>query len=151
MDCNTPGFPVLHYLPELAQIHVHWVSDAIQSSHPLLTASPPALNLSSIRVFSSESSLHQVAKVLELQYQFFQWIFRVDFLQDWLVWLPFSQRDSEESSPAPKFKSITSWVLSLLYGHLYMTGKTVALSIRNFVSKVMCLLLNTLSRFVRPG
>ena len=35
MDCRTPGFPVLHHLPEFAQVHVHWVSDAIQSSHPL--------------------------------------------------------------------------------------------------------------------
>ena len=46
MDCSKPGFPVLQYLPEFAQAHVHWVSDAIQPSHPLLPASPPALNLS---------------------------------------------------------------------------------------------------------
>ena len=49
MDCSTPGFPVLHHLPELAQIHVHWVGDAIQLSHPLSPFSPfsPfALNLS---------------------------------------------------------------------------------------------------------
>ena len=58
MDCSTPGFPVLHYLPEFAQTHVHWVGDAIQPSHPLSSPSPPAFNLSSIRVFSSESALH---------------------------------------------------------------------------------------------
>ena len=46
MDCNTPGFPILHYLPELAQTRVHWVNDAIQSSHPLSSPCPPALNLS---------------------------------------------------------------------------------------------------------
>ena len=46
MDCSTPGFPVLHYLLELAQIHVHWVDDAIQLSHPLLPTSSPVLNLS---------------------------------------------------------------------------------------------------------
>ena len=46
MDCSTPGFPVHHQLLELAQTHVHWVSDAIQSSHPLLPPSPPSLNLS---------------------------------------------------------------------------------------------------------
>ena len=46
MDCSTPGFPVLHHLPELAQIHVHWVGDAIQPSHPLSSPSPPAFNLS---------------------------------------------------------------------------------------------------------
>ena len=43
---STPGFPVLHYLPEFAQTHVHWVNDAIQPSHPLLPPSPLALNLS---------------------------------------------------------------------------------------------------------
>ena len=46
MDYSRPGFPVLHYLPEFVQTHVHWVSDAIQSSHPLLSPSPPAFNLS---------------------------------------------------------------------------------------------------------
>ena len=46
MHCSTPGFPVLHYLPEFCQTHVHWVSDAIQPSHPLSSPSPPALNLS---------------------------------------------------------------------------------------------------------
>ena len=45
-DCSTLGFPVLHYLPEFAQTHVHWVSDACQPSHPLLPSSPPALSLS---------------------------------------------------------------------------------------------------------
>ena len=46
MDCSTSGFPVLHYLSELVQTHVHWVSDGIQPSHPLLFPSPPAFNLS---------------------------------------------------------------------------------------------------------
>ena len=46
MDCSTPGFSALHYLPELAQTHVHQVSDAIQPSHPLSSPSPLALNLS---------------------------------------------------------------------------------------------------------
>ena len=46
MDCSTPGFPVHHQLPEFAQIHVHQVSDSIQPSHPLLSPSPPAFNLS---------------------------------------------------------------------------------------------------------
>ena len=49
MDCSTPGFPVLHHLPELVQTHVHWVSDAIQPSHPLLSPSPPAFNPSQHR------------------------------------------------------------------------------------------------------
>ena len=57
MDCSTPGFPVYHQLPELSQTHVHRVVDAIQPSHPLSSPSPPAFNLPSIRVFSSESVL----------------------------------------------------------------------------------------------
>ena len=44
MDCSTPGFPVLHHVPELAQTHVHQVSDAIQPFHPLSSPSPPAPN-----------------------------------------------------------------------------------------------------------
>ena len=56
-DCSTPGFPVYHQLLELAQTHVHGVSDAIQPSHPLLSPSPPASIFPSIRVFSNESVL----------------------------------------------------------------------------------------------
>ena len=68
MDCSTPVFPVLHHLPKFAQTHVHWVGDAIQPSHPPLSPSPPAFNLSQDQgLFQWVSSLHQVAKVLELQ------------------------------------------------------------------------------------
>ena len=82
MDCSTPGFPVLHSLPELAQTHIHRVSDAIQTSHPL-SSPPPAFNLSQHQgVLWWVSSVHHVTKVLELQlqHQSFQWIFRIDFL-----------------------------------------------------------------------
>ena len=57
MDCSTPGFPVLHYLLELAQTPVHWVSDAIQPSHPLPPLSPLGSVFPSIRVFSNELAL----------------------------------------------------------------------------------------------
>ena len=57
MNRSTPGLPVHHQLPEFTQTHVHWVSDAIQPSHPLLSLSPPAPNPPSIRVFSNESTL----------------------------------------------------------------------------------------------
>ena len=77
MDGSTPGFPVLHHLPEFAQTHVHWGGDAIQPSHPLLPPSPSALNLPHHQgLFQWIGSSHQVAKVLELQHQSFQWIFR---------------------------------------------------------------------------
>ena len=83
MDCSTPGLPVHHQLPDFTQTHVHRVGDAIQLSHPLLSPSPPTLNLSQHQgLFKWVSSSHQVAKVLEfhLQHQSFQWIFRTDFL-----------------------------------------------------------------------
>ena len=82
MDCSTPGLPVCHQLPEFTQTHVHWVGDAIQPSHPLLSPSP-AFNLSQHQgIFQWVSSSYQVAKVLEfqLQHQSFQWIFRIGFL-----------------------------------------------------------------------
>ena len=129
MDCSIPGFPVLQHLPEFAQTHVHWVGDAIQSSHPLSPSSPPALDLSQHQgLLQWISSLHQVAKVLELplQHQSFQWIFRTHFPQDGLVWSPRCPRESQESSPTPQFKSINSLALSLLYDLYTTTGKTVA-------------------------
>ena len=83
INCSMLGFPILHSLPEFAQTHVHWVSDAIQPSHPLSFPSPPALNLSHYQgLFQWVGSSHKVAKVLELQFQHqtFKRIFRVDFL-----------------------------------------------------------------------
>ena len=126
MDCGTPGFPVHHQLPEPTQTQVHWVGDAIQQSHPLSSPSPPAFNLSQHQsLFQGVSSSHQVAKVLEfqLQHQSFQWIFRIDLLQDWLVGSPYIPRDSQESSPTPQFKSISSSALSLIQSnsHLVMS------------------------------
>ena len=99
MDCSMPGFPVLHYILKFAQIHVHtwWyhqVNDTIQLFHPLLSPSPPALNLFQHQgLFQWVGSLHQVVKVLEfqLQPQSFQWIFNVDLLKDWLIWSPWSK------------------------------------------------------------
>ena len=68
MDCSTPGFPVHQQLPELTQTHVHSVSDAIQSSHLLLSPYPPTLNLSQHQgLFKWVSSSHQVDKVLEFK------------------------------------------------------------------------------------
>ena len=67
MDCSMPGLPVHHQHPEFTQTHVHWVSDAIYASHPLLSPSPPAFNLSQHQgLFQWVSSSHQVAKVLAI-------------------------------------------------------------------------------------
>ena len=117
-DCNKPGLPAHRQLPELAQTHVHRVSDAIQPFYPWSSPSPPAINISQHQgLFQWLSSSQQVAKVLEfqLQHQSFQSIFRTDFLYDGQVWSPCCPRDSQESSPTPQFKSINSLVLSFLY------------------------------------
>ena len=82
-DFSMPGFPVPHHLLEFAQVHVQWISDAIQPSYPLLPTSPSTFNLSQHQgLFQWVSCSHQVAEVLELQlqHQSFQRGFRVDFL-----------------------------------------------------------------------
>ena len=87
MDYSTPGLAVHHQLPEFTQTHVHWIGDAIRPSHPLSCPSP-TFNLSQHQgLLKWISSSHQVAKELEfqLQHQSFQWICRIDFLQDGLV------------------------------------------------------------------
>ena len=116
MDCSIPGFPVLHSLLEFAQTHVHWIRDAIQPLYPLLSPSPPAFNLSKHQGLCQLADCsHQAAKVLvlQLQHQSFQWIFRTDFLKDWLVQSPCCPKDSQESSPVPQFESIDTSELSL--------------------------------------
>ena len=115
MDCSMPDFLVLRYLPEFAQtLVIQWCHQTISSS---VTPSPLALNLSQHQVFSNELALC----IRRPKYWSFcfsispsSW-FRVDFLQDWLVWSPCCLRDSQESSPTPQFKSINSLVLSFLY------------------------------------
>ena len=118
MNHSMPGLPVHHHLPEFTQTHVHRVGDAIQPSHPLSSPSPPAPNPSKRQgLFQWVNSSHQVSKVLEfqLQHQSFQWSPRTDFLQDGLIGSPCSPRDSQESSPTSKFKSINSLELSFLH------------------------------------
>ena len=155
MDCSTPSLPVHHQLPEFTQTHVHWVGDAIQPSHPLWPPSPPAFNLSHFKVFSKESVLH----IWWPKYWRFslsispsnEYSGLISFRIEWL-WSPCSPRDSQESSPTPQLKSINSLALSFLYSptltSIQTTGKTIALTIRTFVGKVMSLLFNMLSRLV---
>jgi len=87
MDCSSPGLPVHHQFSELTQTHVHWISEAIQPSHPLSSPSPTFNFFQHQGLFKWVSSSHQVAKGLEFQllHQSFQWIFRNDFLYDGLV------------------------------------------------------------------
>ena len=123
MNCSMPGFPVLHYLLEFAQSPVHWVGDTIQPSHPLLLSSP-AFNLSQHQgLFQWVSSSHQVANVLELQHQSFQWIFGlISFRTDWLDLLAvqgtlkslYNGTVSPSSWQYIKFYSKTFWFIKCL-------------------------------------
>ena len=110
--------PVLHYLPEFAQIHVLWVSDAIQPSHPLSSPSPPALNLSQHQgFFSNELSLHiRWPKNWSFSFSISpsnEYSGLVSFRTDWLDLLAVQR--TQASSPTPQLESINSSALSLLY------------------------------------
>ena len=147
-----PGSYVLHYLPESAQIHVHWVGNAIRPSYPL---SPPfrALNLSQHwGLFQWVGFLHQVAKASALA---------TVLLMNIQSWFPLGltglisllSRDSQESflwhhNLKARILQCSTFFMVQLSHSCMTTGKTTALTIRTFVSKVMSLLLNTLSRFV---
>ena len=155
-----PGFPVLCYLPEFAQTHGHWISNAIQPSHSLSYTSLPALNLSQHQgLFQWVSSSYQVAKVLELrlQHQSFHNTsydlltslisFRIDWLDLLAVQGTLKSLIQHHSSKASILWDLAFFIVQLL--HLYMTtGKTIDLTLQTFVSKVMCLLFNMLPRFV---
>ena len=84
MNRSMPGLPVYHQLPESTQTHVHWVAGAIQPSHLLSSPSSPALSLSQHQgLFQWVSSLHQVAKILEFQFQL-KYSELISFRIDWL-------------------------------------------------------------------
>ena len=151
MDCSTPGCTVLHYLPEIAQTHVHWDDDAIQPSHPLSSPSPPAFNLAQ----------HQFFPVLEKNSFPMSWFFTSGGqsigasalasvlpknIQDWFPlgltgWSLYSPRNSSKSLlQHHNSKASTLWrsaFFMVQFSHPYMTtGKTTALTIWTFVSKV---------------
>ena len=153
MDCSMPSFPVLHYLLEFAQTQVHWVSDANQPSHPLSSSSPPAFNLSqsgSIPVSQfftlggQSIGVSASASVLPMNIQ--DW-----FPLGWTVWISLQSkglsRVLHHSSKASILRCSAFFIVQL--SHPYMTtGKTIALTRRTFIGKVMSLLFNMLSRLV---
>ena len=118
MDCSKLGCPVHYQLPELAQTHIHRVSDAIQPSHPLSSPFPLAFSLSKFRVFPTKSIL----RIRWPQYWSFSFSLRpsnehsglISFRMDLLISLQ-SKGLSQESSPTPLFKRINSCALSFLY------------------------------------
>ena len=153
MDYSMPGFPVLHYLPEFAQTHGHWVGDVTQSSHSLSPPSP-ALNLCQHQgLFQWVGSLHQLAKISALQFQLqsFQWIFglisfRIDWFDLFAVQGPLKSLLQHHNLKASVLQCSAFFMVQFL--HPYMTpGKNIALTIWIFVCKVMSVLFNTLARF----
>ena len=138
-------------LLESTQTHAIWVGDAIQPSHPLSSPSPPCFNLSQHQgLLQWVSCLHQVTKILafQLQHHSFQ---RTSFRMDWLDLLAvhgtLKSLLQHHSSKALILQHSAFFIVQL--SHPYMTtGKTIALTRRTFVGKVMSLLFNMLSRLV---
>ena len=151
MDCSMPGFPVLHRHTEFAQTHVHWVGDAIQPSHLLLTLLLLPSICPSIRVFSNESALH----IRWPEY----WSF--SFPMNIQGWLPLGligliplQVQGTLKSLLQHHNSKTSILHCLDFfmvqlSHPYMTtGENIALTRQTFVGKVISLLFNMLFKLV---
>ena len=161
MHCSTPGFPVHHKFLEFTQTHVQWVGDTVQASHPLLSPSPPAFNRSqpsifpSIRVFSNESFLCiRWPKYWSLSFSASpsnEYSGLISCRMDWLD--PIAVQGTLKS-----LLQHHSWKESILqYSAFFIgqlshpdmtTGKTIALTRRTFVGKVMSLLFNMFSRSV---
>ena len=155
MDCRTPGFPVHCQLLEIAQTHVHWISDGIQPSYPLSSPSPSTFNLSQHQgLFKWVCSLHQVAKYWSFSFSISpsnEYSGLISFRMDWLGLLAvqgtLKSLLQHHSSKAPILQHSALFIVQL--SQPYMTiGKTIALSRWTYVGKVMSLPFNMLSRFV---
>ena len=155
MNCSTLDFPVLHHLLELAQTLgplSRWCHPTIWSSvdpfSSCLQSVPASGSFLRSQCFTSGGQVLE----LQLQRQFFQWIFKVDFLLDWLVWSPCSPRDSLEPCVTRQFKSLNSLAFSFLYiptltcTHDYW--EKPSFDYMDLCHKVMSLLFNMLSRSV---
>ena len=149
MDCSTPGFPVHHQLLELAQTYVHRVGDTIQPSHPLSSPSPPAFDLSQHQSFPMSQfftiggqsiRISASASVLPMN------------TQDWFPLGLTSLISLNSKGFSRVFSNTTVQKLSFFIfrrSHLYTTTvKSIALTRRTFVGKVMPLLFNMLFRLV---
>ena len=155
MNHSMPGLPVHHQLPELTQTHVHWVSGAIQPSHPLSSPSPPAPNPSQDQgIFQWVNSSNEVPKYWSFSFSIIpskEIPGLISFRMDWLDLLAFEgtlksllQHHSSKASILWRSSFFTVQI-----SHPYMSpGKTTALTRRTFVGKVISLLFNMLSRLV---
>ena len=153
-----PGFPVHHQLPELAQTHVHQVSDAIQPPHPLSSPSPPTFSLSQHRglvVFSNESALcirwpkyWSFSLSISPSDEYSRLIsFRIDWLDLLAVQGTLKSLLQHHSSKASILQHSALFIVQLSHPYM-MTGKIIALTRRTFVDKVISLFFNMLSRLV---
>ena len=144
MNRSKPGLPVQHQLPESTQTHVYCGSDAIHSSHPLLSPSPPALNLSQHQIFSNESTL----RIRWTKYWSFSFNISptnehpglISFRMDWWDFLAvqgtLKSLLQHHSSKASSLRCSAFFIVQ--FSHPYMTtGKTLALTRRTFVGKMM--------------
>ena len=150
MGCSTPGFPILHHLPGLAQTHVCGVGDAIQPFHPLSSTST-AFNLCQHQgLFRWVSSSHQVAKGLGFQLPV--------NIQDWFPlgltgWISLQSRELSRVFSITTIQKHQSFGAQLSlwsnsHIHTWLLEKTIALTGQTFAVKVMSLLFNMLSRLV---
>ena len=144
MNCSTPGLPVHHQLPEFTQTHVHWVGDAIQPSHPLLSRLLLPSIFPSIRVFSNESAL----RIRWPKYWSFSFSISpsneysrlISFRMDWFDLLAVQgtlKSLLQNHSSKASFLWLSAFFIVKL-SHPYMTtGKTIALTRWTFVGKVV--------------
>ena len=155
MNCSMPGLPVHHQLPEFTQTHVHWVSDAIQPPHPLLSTSLPALYLSQHEDLSNESALCiRWPKCWSFNFNISpsnEHPGLVSFRMDWLDLLAvqgtLKSLLQHHCSKASILLCSAFFIVQL--SHPYMTtGKTTALTRWTFVDRVLSLFFNMLSRLV---
>ena len=155
MDCSTPGFSVHHQFPEIAQTYVHQVGDAIQPSHPLLSPSPPAFNLSQCQGFFSKESVLLIRWPKYWSFNFSiilsnEYSGLISFRSHWYdlavqgTLKGLLEHHSAKSSTLlyPAF-----FIVQLSHPNM-VTGKAIALTIWIFVSKVMSLLFNMLFRLI---
>ena len=152
MDCSPPGLPVHHQLPEFIQTHVHWVSDDIQPTHPLVAPSPPAFTLFQHQgLFKWVSSSHLVAKELSFGFSISpsnEYSGLISFGKDCLDLLTVQELSSVFSNTT--FKSIISSALSFLYSLTFTSihdyWENHSFDKTDLFGKVMSLLFNMLSR-----
>ena len=152
MNRSMPDLPVHHQLPEFTQTYDHRVRDAIQPSHPLSSPSPPAPNPSQLRLFPNESTLPmRWPKYWSFSFSIIPSKEIPGLISFRMVWLDLLAVQGtlksllqHHSSKASILQRSASFTVQL--SHPYMTtGKTIALTRRTFVGKVMSLLFNMLS------